>query len=568
MKNIMLLIRRKNWRTRLLFLASIGVVGSSLNSAESHDAEVVKQRLCNLGHYGLIKETPLTVHPSYFFKPAPDGREVFYIKNGNHRLNLETGEAVHVPGPYDAVPTPDGKYVTTPAKFNIYRYSKNEKTYQSILFDPDMPGAYQSVGMISSSEEKSSYRVIIASGKSLSMREYEVTHSTPSSNATSRALGPVKKICQDQNLSLPMLSKDGTMLSGVDNDKSPLVTRIYRVNPADGSCKEVSNLGIATGKLEFSYDNDWVAFHVFSNEYYANQFETPNESFVGNIYVYQMSTGQMVRITNNTDRNSVYPGWRRDGSLVYLNHYRSGSSKPASFSEVQPFTGPKTKLSDFSYTSEDSSDKLSHWQKKEALGVLWGKLCYSKENVLTPAHAALHVASMGKQECNELVEEFWEKKKSEVISRIDEETRSHNKPSHEFLSHLSKSDLVAECPNSELPKDHPVSALQPANVEAKPAQPKSHAVPDSCRDCHSGSIPFDDINALRSMRAGNGKPMVDDILDRVKSTEKTSVMPKPGYPHLTEEKIAELERYLKGTTAQTTERRAPPTLTKETHRRP
>jgi hypothetical protein len=60
------------------------------------------------------------------------------------------------------------------------------------------------------------------------------------------------------SIKLPILSKDGQEFGGLLNNSS---TSIFKFGD-NYKCEVVENLGIRTGKISFSYEGRYIAFHT------------------------------------------------------------------------------------------------------------------------------------------------------------------------------------------------------------------------------------------------------------------------------------------------------------------
>lgn len=516
------------------------LVAETSHSTDNLTPDEVKKRVCEIPAMGVLNEVKIPSSPSYFFKVLPEGDWIGYIDSGNHMLNMKTKEKKKTPGGIDPVFTPDGKYYVTPGVF--YRTEDVlAKGSSAPSFYSEGSSSYQSLGILSSDSEKTTYRYFAG----YSMRDYEITHN-PSGTPSVKPLGSSKTLCPGVSYSLPMLSKDGKFLSAIDNGRTPRTTHVWEIND-DGTCKEVQDLGIGTGKVEFSFDNDWMAFHVFNNENRNAQFSQPDDNQLGNIYVYQRSTGKFQRLTSNTSFSSVYPSWKKDGSLVYLNHhYNHGEDNRASFVHVATPAMSETELKDVVLSPGKSENQQKEWYARLALGGLWGVTCSEHSVHGSALHAVLEGLSIGKKECELLIQTFWAAKKETVATRYaGHKVATDTSVEEEKIKRLSEDDLKKVCSKTDRTIPPPPPLKPPAPIQpAKP--PKVRAVPDSCRQCHP-RIPFDDLEKLRAMKSHHSgeKPMIDEILRLVKSKDPDERMPQGG-PAMTEEQIAELERYLRG----------------------
>lgn len=530
----MSLTSKKFWAVSLLVGAQGLFAEHAPSTAVPTTPAEIKKRVCEIPAQGFIREVKSDNIPSYFFKTHPDNDWVCYISGGNHVLNMSTGEDRRSPGFIDDMFTPDGKYYVVPNSFYKTEDALNNPNATSVYNNLRM-SSYQSVGMLSSDATKSIYRYT----DGFSFTDLEFTHN-PGGQPTVRVVKPQTPMCPGISRSLPMISKDGKYLSGTQSGSGPATTKIWKIND-DGTCEQVEDLGIATGKVEFAYDNDWLAFHVFNNEGSNTTFGQPSASWVGNIYAYQRSTKKFHRMTSNTKFSSVYPSWKRDGTLVYMNHYAGTSNKNTGFVHAAPPNIGEKNLKKYVIGSTSTDGEKKEYNTRVALGALWAQTCSAHFDRGGTLHTVLDSMGMGKTECQLLVKNYWnDAGKTAVSGKFGSE-----------LKNFTTDDLLRECPTTELPTGggRPNDPTNP-NRPPQPVRPKVRAVPQDCRDCHA-TIPFDNLEELRtaiSTHAGN-RPMIDEILRLARLPDSDPHrMPPPdsGLPRLTEQQLIALERYLRG----------------------
>jgi hypothetical protein len=112
-----------------------------------------------------------------------------------------------------------------------------------------------------------------------------------------------------QTLSQPILSKDGSMIAGIPSDKS--TTHIYKIKE-NGDCELVKDLGIRTSKVSFSYsEKNQLPMLTYTAEGSAVG------KVVRGVYVYDLQTEKSFPISTEAAENASYPGFTRDGRIVY-----------------------------------------------------------------------------------------------------------------------------------------------------------------------------------------------------------------------------------------------------------
>jgi hypothetical protein len=504
-----------------------------------------RQPLCQVDDTTTILKMDAERTPNYFFRPFPNTNHVSYASaSRNFILDLEKGAEVEIPGPYDPVPTPDQMIMTTPPDggltfFSIDDLQKGKQ--EPLLVDDTLKGVYQSIGTVDSAEGEKTFRVI-TDQDGLSFRDYRIKEgSAPGEKPTVTPLGSAPTVlCKGMRLSLPMLSKDGKHIAALDVDAG--VTKIFDIDPSTGTCKESFSLGIPTGKVDFNFNGDEITFHVLNNNSEGDSyFKVPSDSLVANVFVYKRSTGEITRLTNNTGSNSVYPAFRRDGKVVYMNHpQRSGTpGGKSSFVVADP---EKANKQPFELTSTPACAPKAggkSFNAVAALGALWAELCSQYGHQISDAAASLIPLGLDPGRCKKLVDEKWRELKEQVATNA--ELTKSGRVKADIVEDLQEEDLLAACPKRKF------EVVTPGSDSGKgepiggggPRAP----VPATCFECHSDDIPFGDFARLSKETAASGKPFREEILDRINRTGRGR-MP-PGNHHITPEEKQAFERYLK-----------------------
>ncbi len=280
--------------------------------------------------------------PTFFFRATGAAELIGYstfINNGfntltNYLLDSETGITYYTPGKYDPVMMQNKRLLSVPMVKNLnfddpdygakglafYKYEdikKYEHDTFPMYFDSTMRGYYQSIGVLNETESKTTYRVIIETG-SLHYRDYVEERR----NGVTTKFYPIsdkKVLCSNLDLKLPMVSKDGTMVTGFNPKTSK--SNIVRINGEN--CDIIRELPFLTGKASFSYDNKKIAYHKYrnpKNEYYNNYLDLPPNTQIANIYEMDIATGEETRVTTNMSKNSIFPDYLSNGDLIIVNH--------------------------------------------------------------------------------------------------------------------------------------------------------------------------------------------------------------------------------------------------------
>lgn len=277
--------------------------------------------------------------PTYFFKPSPDGRYFAYTffrnhganKQTNHILDTQTNEVVPIPGAYDPTFLLSDRGILTPgnggmAFYEIGELKKRKSKSSSMLLDSSMQGVYPSVARLEQGEGYSIYRVLVENNG----RYYRDYKESISSDGKMKSFDPIsekKALCTNYRFSLPMISKQGREFGGLDYEAG--VSRVYSLNE-DGTCDVALDLNVLTGKIAFSYDSRFIAFHVFTSPGSVNlhnYIEVPPTTTAANIVVYDRETQTSYTLTQYEDANAMYPEFLLNGHIVFVLHPHDDTKK-------------------------------------------------------------------------------------------------------------------------------------------------------------------------------------------------------------------------------------------------
>jgi mono/diheme cytochrome c family protein len=383
--------------------------------------------VCKIPDPTRISTTQSPKNPNWFFRSFPNSNKVsFASDDGNYILDMDTNQAYQVPGPYD--PVPIGESIISVPQDNFQTYSvaqilsKTDNTTDhrgeiTSLGTMGIGGVYQSIGQMPSVGGKQRYRAVTdQDGASYVDMEVDTTGTTP----TIKSLGPAKKTCNNADFNLPMLSKDGTEIAGFDNTTQ--TTKVWKIN-ADGSCTEVLNLGIPTGKADFSFDNKKLVFHVTgSGADSSGYFTHTSGSDARDVYTYDREKKSYSKISQNLSNSAYYPVWRKDGKVVYVNVDDAGN---ASFVKADPAKAASA------VSGENLNCATCNTNNAVlAIGRTWYDLCHNVANA-NQTSAMVTALSLDADQCKKLVDQYW-------ISAQPYQAK--------YGSTLTKEVLMAACP--------------------------------------------------------------------------------------------------------------------------
>jgi hypothetical protein len=375
--------------------------------------------------------------PRWFFKPLPEGPWVAYLgEGGNKLLDLERGLVIPVPGARDPVPTPDGRFLSVPGitLFALQDLLDEAKRPTARGIEIPLHGEYQSPGLLAETASAVTYR-FIADDSGPVVRDVTLRLDAPG-GASVEAIGQRRKLCPGQRLQLPMLSPDGRELAAYDVEAGS--SRIFRIE-ADYRCTIVTDLGLPTGKLAFSFDGKQVAFHLAHlQKLSVKTSDVPNDRYAHNVFVLDRTSGRIGRLTHNTASNAYYPAYRRDGTLVYLFKPYAASGGRFSFAVADPALIDS--WAPLAWVTGECRGRDRSCIESLALGSLWAHVCSAQGETTSPKAAALYTLSLHADSCGRLVHDHWARHRESIGASL------RHLPGAETLSGLDADALAAACP--------------------------------------------------------------------------------------------------------------------------
>jgi hypothetical protein len=375
--------------------------------------------------------------PRWFFKPFADMPLVAYgSQAGNNLINLNTGYIIPTPGDHDSVPTPDEMFLASPGIYltrveDLLDEQRRTKPLRSLA---NLDGEYQSPGVLREFNGGRDYRFMIGRFK-LSVRDFRV-RSDAQDQISIEPLNKAWRPCPKRRLQLSMLAKDGREFGAYDVAAGS--TRVFAIDE-HAECTLVEDLGMPTGKVSFSFDNRFLAFHlaIFDQATVAIAVN-PDDRWTSNVFVYDRQTRSIGRITHHTAGNAYYPAFRRDGTLVYLfkpleNRYGRYSFAVADPARIRKWL-PIRWYTQHCATGDDACHRTL------AVGALWGYTCSNFGAHLTPRLSALNTLSLDKAVCRQLVSDKWLEHRNSVARQA-----LRKLPDAMKLLDLNVRDILQQC---------------------------------------------------------------------------------------------------------------------------
>lgn len=288
---------------RTLPRSPVGPPAASVVSGDSHhELRVVWRR-------------PMNPVPGAFYRRLPGTTYIAYDQGQDvYLLDVATGKRFAAPGFVDFVPTPDGRLFVTPGEnrsglefytaSEVIRLGRLDRTnaFETIFKDTDMTDQYPSVGILSSHEDVTHYRVLTSKFEGLVFRDYAVRwHGIRDPVVV--PLTETATICPERGLSTPMISNNGREVAA--RDESTGTTRIFRIRD-DERCNPVLDLGVQTSKVGFSADGGLVAYSA------------PDGYGRSHTYVLNRRARETVRVPDSQSRGLVIPEMIGSDRLLFL----------------------------------------------------------------------------------------------------------------------------------------------------------------------------------------------------------------------------------------------------------
>lgn len=286
---------------------------------------------CSNKVLGLQREIPLEATPTYFIRVDTNTNKIFL--SGECTLSLETGKCISTGRTWEPYPISGSDLLVIPHCNTHPSQKSNEsmsmcfysqKNYKNmadsvpIYKDKELFGYYQSVGVLNKNKEDTKVRIVTYYGL---FRDYIVKN-----NGSVSPSGAVKKYCEDKDIKLPMLSKNGKTISGWSISENKTI--FYTLND-DGKCTPQLKIDFMVGKIDFDYKNKYAAFHASSHstrgitENHTTQDEKGDvdlKNYINQqIFVMSLDTKKIHKLSFGSD-NIYYPHFGENGFLYALKH--------------------------------------------------------------------------------------------------------------------------------------------------------------------------------------------------------------------------------------------------------
>ena len=391
-----------------------------------------------------VKLISIPSKPSYFFRSFPQNELISYASDeGNYILNMKSKMQFKMPGPFDPVPLGE-KVISTPdSEDGMSFYSVSEvlggNAVPKLLHRSKyLKGVYQSVGLLEKSKTSETYAVITA-GETSSVLLQKIKVSQVKGELKVEDVGSSQAFCKGVDIKLPMLSKDGKEVSGIDGETD--TSKVWKLDYDSGACAEVADIGVNAGKADFSFDGNLIVFHLRGDgAKTAEYFEKAEAGMNMNIYVFNRKDKAIYQITQGRPGDNAYfPVFREDGSVVYAVVDKTGTPF---FAHANPNKMKSTGVNLSEILKNPNLNQLM------ALGQLWNLSCADKAHQFKSVESVISVAhSLGRLKCLKLITEAHDEKYAEKMSQATLEPSANGAIvfDKDVVSRLSQSDLEKAC---------------------------------------------------------------------------------------------------------------------------
>ena len=259
-------------------------------------------------------------HVGFFFKPIATTDVVSYTsENASYLFDLGTRVERRIPGTVDPVPTPDGKLLTRPGLllYPMLPLIGGDTTPRFV--DRELPDEYQTAAILKKSKDATRYRIVTGWRMGARLRDYDVSFDRDGTTLYVTPLGQPTVPCPERMFSLPISAKGDSREMGAFDTKSR--TNIVFQVTDDGKCIDVLDLGFASGKLSFSYDNAAIAFSTSRvNTDAEGSLLKIEEMFYKDAFVLYRKTGRLVNLSSNRPLSAMtFPEFLPDGRVMILD---------------------------------------------------------------------------------------------------------------------------------------------------------------------------------------------------------------------------------------------------------
>ena len=392
-----------------------------------------------------ILSLPFT--PNNFFRMDPDARwATFASPNGNRILRLSDRSIHEAPGMLDAILIGNSNWLTVPLRASGLNFfplpdilnNRPGAGITSRRTDALLQGDYQSAGQLDPGEHI--YRIIAAREK-ISFGDYVLPPGTDEKQIRVLRSGV---LCEQRSLKLPMISKDGQELAALNLDTHS--TQIFHLGPNAAECRLIYDFEQPVGKVDFSFDGQWLTFHSTTKRDLGGLFfRQPVSGWSMNLFSLHQPTGTLYQLSDLQFENAYFPTFTRDGSIFYLRtshqendvNYHLMKTRADRGTEVPFRTLKVADCSQCGLTNKTRAD--AH---RIIVGALWIQDCHPEIEKYSSYSAALMLKNIDRRRCMNLAENFSPQRRATILRSL---AQDHSRPDSTDLAAVTTSTLERYC---------------------------------------------------------------------------------------------------------------------------
>lgn len=405
---------------------------------------------------------------TYIADSGGDNNRIVRLKRDEPAGTGKKSIEYEVPGPYDPVPSPDGRILSVASPMRLYdiREFLVKDHRPEPLNNGLIGGVYQSIAWLRDeplrnalqdkynnrvlADNERIYRIITDNDYEVAMVDFLITYDDscdvktavdsgkhcveievlkPEGAATAEAWNH----CGEKSLKTLFISKRGTYLSGYERTDHGGVTKIIDITKGGGSCPEVMNFGYPTGKVDFNDNEDKVTFHVdFLSDHSGSYFSKVDGFTTKDVFVMDLAEDtpgklkgtnlRRISTTLGRGRGCYYPSFFNDQEMVggvprerVLCMFDEGN-------ELDPNDGYNFRTYDVTTLETETGDflpkldgmatsltpeELLRLHNASLIGLVWGKACNPADNdEYTGVQAAGLFLNLKHEDCK-VIADLW-----------------------------------------------------------------------------------------------------------------------------------------------------------------
>jgi hypothetical protein len=428
--------------------------------------EATFAKVCTDQNDHLLYRVPLTGEVGYFVKPIVlKGKTYFAITLDQKPVIVDSkGKIlVEMDGDNDPLVSFDSKILTVLKHFkneNVVKFynPKNIERgeFTEILSKMTFSGAYQSIAPLQQDGSDTVYRFAIDSLLKYDKEAHANDPTVPTSapmfldfKVTPEGIETLTDFdypCKSKRLQMPMISKDGTRLGALNLETQ--TTQIFDIS--NGKCDMKYDLGFATPKIDFSYDGKKVAFHLSAKPRgdkhgWINIMGANNTS---DVFVYELETKKIQQITHNQNRNSYYPAFLPDGTIMHIDAEPIGNTWHSKYSigvsKIEPTERERAVLPCEVAKPETLQQRLTIGRLLHGICKEYDDLLYDSEFRSSKMYFLLKASELKETDCRSVVESVWKKYEQSTHVKPDQDDIDAIARAR-YVGSLSKEDLLVAC---------------------------------------------------------------------------------------------------------------------------